>query len=112
MEIVIRNKRGDVPITILVIGVLAICAAAILSFSISNQYSKNDFSGLGIVEEAVAIKEKISFYQELGFGKQEIEEFSDIAGYIKYDRIRKTDYLFLKNDQISVRYDLDFSKEE
>jgi len=46
------NRRGDLPITILVIGVFAVCTLALFSFvHYSNQVSKT-FSGIEVVEEA------------------------------------------------------------
>lgn len=98
----IRNKRGDISITILVMGILAICIAAILSFSISSKSSKNDFTSLSTIEEALIIKEKISLYYELGFEESEIIQIFDI----RYDEKLKTKYILLENNQMSVRYNL------
>jgi len=46
------NKRGDLPVTLLVIGVFAVCTLALFSFiHASSQVSKN-FIGLETVKEA------------------------------------------------------------
>jgi len=52
LAIVSFNKRGDIPITILVIGVFAICAVAMLSFISSSIKIKDSFVGISKVEEA------------------------------------------------------------
>ncbi|MBU2504049.1 MAG: hypothetical protein KJ879_03300 [Nanoarchaeota archaeon] len=69
----IKNKRGDIPITILVIGVLAICALAIFSFYTSSQKVKSGFDSIGVVNRAVVDMQKISLYEELGFDDGEIK---------------------------------------
>lgn len=45
-----RNKRGDIPITILVIGVFVVCTLAILSFFASSISLRNSFAGVDIVK--------------------------------------------------------------
>jgi hypothetical protein len=78
-----KNNRGDIPITILVIGVFAICAFAILSFIISSISLRNSFVGIDIVESA---------------NKQiEFKEFNNENANYFYQEINKTrvslDYL-------------------
>ena len=46
-----KNKKGSIPIIILVLGVLAVCSLALLSFYISNFKVENSFSRLKIVEQ-------------------------------------------------------------
>lgn len=62
-----KNKRGDLPVTILVIGVFVVCTLALLSFMyISSQVNKS-FNGINLVEEANAQIEKNSlehYYEE------------------------------------------------
>lgn len=72
------NKRGDIPITILVIGVLAVCGLAILSFFTSNNSVKRSFSVIDTVVESGLIKEKISFYKNLGYKEEEIKNILDL----------------------------------
>lgn len=47
----IKNKKGDIPITILVIGVFAVCGLAILSFLNSTIQIKNSFFGIDLMEK-------------------------------------------------------------
>ncbi len=65
MDKLIRNRRGDIPITILVIGVVALCILTIFSFMYSDNKKKESFVGPGLIETAYAIQE------ELRFGKGE-----------------------------------------
>jgi len=46
------NKRGDLPVTLLVIGVFAVCTLAILSFFYSSMQIKESFVGIKIIENA------------------------------------------------------------
>lgn len=73
-----NNKKGDIPITILVIGVLAVCVLAILSFFISNNSVKKSFLSIDTVTESVLIKEEVSFYENLGYNKEEIKTIMNI----------------------------------
>ena len=95
------NKRGDIPITILVIGVLAICVLAIFSFYSSNRNFKNTPVSMDVIEKILIEKEKISLYNEiLGFTQEEIKEIFDIKEDIQGR------YISAQKDDISVRYNL------
>ena len=99
----IKNKRGDIPITILVIGVLAICGLAIFSFYTSSQKVKSGFDSIGVVNRAVVDMQKISLYKELGFSDSEIENIFDI----KSEADGKRRYISFVRGGISVKHFLD-----
>jgi hypothetical protein len=46
------NKRGDLPLTVLVIGVFAVCILAIISFIYSSFLLHKSFVGIDIMEKA------------------------------------------------------------
>ncbi len=46
-----KNKRGDIPITILVIGVIAICGFALFTFLSSSRHVRSYFVGIGMMEK-------------------------------------------------------------
>lgn len=46
------NKKGDLPVTILVIGVLIVCTLALISFLHSSSKVGKAFHGINLVEEA------------------------------------------------------------
>ncbi len=99
----LKNKRGDIPITILVIGILAICILAIFSFYSSDRNVKDDFSSVGIIEKVLIAKEKISLYNKsLEFTQDEIEEIFNI----KEDLDFQVKYITAKQGPLLVRYNL------
>ncbi len=93
------NKRGDIPITILVLGVVLVCMATIVSFYISSQKVNKDFD-IEIVKEIKLIKEKIDLYKNLGWSQGEIDS---VLG-IKSDEQGR--YILLSRGSISARYAL------
>ncbi|HEB46900.1 MAG TPA: hypothetical protein ENI22_00330 [Candidatus Pacearchaeota archaeon] len=98
----IKNKRGDIPITILVVGILAICLLAIFSFYFSDGNVKKDFAVVGAVEEAKLLKERIDFHGELGFDNEELKELFDI----QHDDAQAINFINITRGKISVRYNL------
>lgn len=53
-----KNNRGDIPITILVIGVFVVCTLALLSFFVSAISLRNSFVGIDIIGEVNRAIEK------------------------------------------------------
>lgn len=95
------NKRGDISITIFVIGVLAICTLAIFSFYFSDRGVKNSFNSIDVIEKVLITKEKISLYNEsFGFTQEEIEEIFNIKPDIQGK------YITAKQGPLLVRYNL------
>lgn len=45
------NKKGDITVTIFVIGVVALCFFALISFYISNSGTSDNFKNLGAIQE-------------------------------------------------------------
>jgi len=72
-----KNKNGDVPITILVIGVFAVCSMALFSFYISGISGKETFLRVGIIEQTNSIANEIKFYKSSEIEKNP-EELMDI----------------------------------
>ena len=61
------DKKGDIPITILVIGVFVVCTIALFSFLSSVKLLGHSFTGLGVMEEVNLEIEKDpsqTYYQE------------------------------------------------
>jgi N-acetylglutamate synthase-like GNAT family acetyltransferase len=46
------DKKGDLPVTLLIIGVFAVCTLALLSFLYSSYQMHKSFVGVEIVEKA------------------------------------------------------------
>jgi len=93
----IKNKRANIPITILVLGVLLLCGLAILSFSFSIN-EVNDLSSVSVLEEIKIQKDKMEFYNNTG------EDFSEGEFNISNDESLGKEYLFLQEGNIEVRF--------
>ncbi len=87
------------PITIFVLGVLAVCGLVIFSFYLSNNDVVEGLKMTEIVGTSVIEKEKISLYRELGFSEDEIEEFS----LIELDGAGRR-HIYIEGEGITVRY--------
>ncbi len=60
------NKKGDLPVTILVIGVFGICTLALLSFISSSYRIGGDFNSIDLMEKANSQIENYYFYKREG----------------------------------------------
>ncbi len=70
----VMNKRGDVPTAILVLGVFALCALALISFYASEIFVKNNFFGPNLVEQMNSKINDYNFYSSKNLNAQEIQE--------------------------------------
>jgi hypothetical protein len=53
-----KNKKGDIPITILVIGVVAVCVLTIFSFVFADSKQRETFAGAGLIEAMYSFEEE------------------------------------------------------
>lgn len=93
------NKKGDIAITILVIGVFAISSFAIISFIYSEFTYGNNFVGISVMQKINADIDEYKFYENNGVSLDAIDsEFSFVEeGGIKYlyrEKIKKGKLLF------------------
>jgi len=99
------NKKADLPVTILVIGVVLICGLALFSFLASGFKTGQSLLGISQIEE---INEKIDeyhFYKNMGLSEEKIIEALEIEdGEIS---IEKTSPNIFKKERFlfSVKYD-------
>lgn len=75
-----KNRRGDIPTTILVLGVFVICSLALLNFYLVGLNDSNIFEGVVLVGEIVKFSDDIIFYKN--FGKNPLE-FAEKSRLIK-----------------------------
>ncbi len=61
MQTLKKNKKGDVPTTVLVIGVFVVCGLAIASFFYSSILFSDSFKDIGTMQKANLQIEKNSF---------------------------------------------------
>jgi hypothetical protein len=74
----IKNKHGDVPVFILVIGVFAIVAMALLSFIFVQYKLGASFTNLQLVEGANEKIDQYWLYKNLSFSSNEIDKILDL----------------------------------
>ena len=85
MKNIIKNKKGDIPITILVIGVFAICTLAILSFKFMDiKNTKGFYESIEAIEEMNSQIQKYYFYNNVGVDGKEFLEAKE--GYIEVEK--------------------------
>jgi len=108
-----KNKKGDIPVTILVIGVVAICILAILSFLSSSFNFSHSFAGISEIEEMNSKIDEYYFYKNAGLSDEEIHEILDIEEGALYIRENSTKFspgfnLNWKKEKFlfSVKYEL------
>lgn len=95
-----KNKRGDIPITILVIGVVGVCALALLSFFSSSFKLEQSFIGVPVIEDLNVKIDEYNFYKNKNISEAEI----DVALDIKEDAQGR--YLQIERGTILVRYNI------
>jgi len=94
-----NGKKGDISITILVIGVFAISSFAILSFIISDFSYGNNFVGISMMQKINADIDEYKFYKNNKILTEVINsEFSFIeeggTKYLYKEKIKKDKLLF------------------
>ncbi len=93
-----KSRRGDIPITILVLGVVLICMAAIFTFYFSAHSVKNGLNSVGLIQKATVTMDKIALYKNLGFTNDQIDK----AFYVQQDSTGK--YINFSEGGLSVKY--------
>lgn len=95
-----KNKKGDIPIIILVMGVVAICGLALLSFFSSSFKLEQSFTNVPLMEELNVKIAEYNFYKAKGVSESQINEILNIK---EDDQGR---YLLIEQNKIWVRYNL------
>jgi hypothetical protein len=99
MKKFIKNKKADIPVAILVIGVFAICTLAILSFKFMDiKTTKGFYESIEGIEEMNSQIQKYLFYKNAGVEDSKIEEFLEI----KQDAERKYIEVEKKINNVSI----------
>ena len=95
----IKNRRGDVPVMILVLGVFAICALVIISI-VDVESKKGKYpSGFSEMDEMNSKIEMYNFYQSI---KMPEEKINELLG-VKTDGTGKN-YLSVEKTGFAVKY--------
>jgi hypothetical protein len=85
-----KNKKGDVPVTILVIGVFAICSLALLTFFISDFKITNSFVSFEVMEKMNSQIDEYKYYKSEGVSEKKIQ------GYYRILEENGRSYLYLE----------------
>jgi len=94
-----NNKRGDIPIIILVIGVVALCIFAILSFQFSPRGQIIFAVEPYLIEDVISLSEQISFYEKQGIDFSNLIEMKETdLGNDLYLKEAGSDIYIRKND--------------
>jgi hypothetical protein len=98
----IKNKLGDVPVMILVIGVLVIVGIAILSFLFVLGKNNETFHSYALVEETNSAIDQYYFYKNINLPQSDI----DNALKLEIDRSSGKRYINITKDngKVSVIY--------
>lgn len=104
------NKNGDVPITILVIGIFAICSLALFTFLIADIRTSNSFVGLSELSELNLKINQYKFLESQGVSLDSILKFTGAVeeedGFYFYLEKEKSFFKNLKSKglEFSVKY--------
>ena len=94
-----RNKKADIPITILVLGVIALCVFALLSFYLSETKQKS-----GGVNSF--------FYLQEIYNSAESVKYSGVDSINSYENIKFEDSKFIIEKMFSIEKGLFKNKKE
>jgi hypothetical protein len=95
-----KNKKANLPITILVIGIVALCGLTILSFIISIKKFPSEEWGFELVEKVKIDLDKFYFYKNVGFIDEEAAEKINANFYSKENRLE----IIRKRENVEVIY--------
>ena len=99
------NKRAEISIIILILGVVAICILTIFSFVGVNNERKGDFLGIGLIETMNSIEEEIKFYGKTEFKSEDYENDIFVNGNVKIENINSNEVIgtYTKDGKTFVR---------
>ena len=104
-----KGKQGDVPITILVIGVFGVCSLALLTFFISDFNVSNSFVGIDVMKKMNVQIDEYDYYQLRGISIEKIQTYyrlieEDGKKYFYLDKYSKKLFSDEETLLFSVRY--------
>ena len=97
MKNMMENRKGDVPIAILIVGILGICALALLSFFFSSFKLGEAFTELHGMETLNVKINEYGFYKDKGVPEATIERVLNVSG-------GDEKYLDVREEDLYVRY--------
>jgi hypothetical protein len=106
----IKNKRADIAITILVLGVIALCAVALFSFYVDGSKIKRVANSAYFLQDVYNLAESVEYSKEGLTSKydEELEEY-DIKGFVIKRAYYKKD-LGVSGDEEVLKVKYNFNK--
>lgn len=92
----VTSKRGDVPITILVMGIVAICILTVSSFLYVLNKERIDFAGVGLIETMMSVSDEVDFHKATGFTTIYGDEFQREI----YNGVLQSDFVTITNKDV------------
>jgi len=99
----IRRKKADIPVMILVIGIIAICSLTLLSFFITESRIVGFFSGIKNMQELSSGIDQYQFYKNAGISDENISNKLRIIQDSNGQR-----YLYIEENSTIIEPGLDF----
>ncbi len=93
-----KNKKANITITILVLGVLAVCILALISFISSKAHTEESFGGIKLIEKMNSQIEDYSVYKDLSRVNTKTNEQGTLVFY--QEKIETSGYFFWKEQKI------------
>ena len=75
----ISSKKGDLPVTILVIGIFALCAFALLTFFIADFKLSNSFIGVSVANHVSSMADQYLFYESHGTSTNKLNTIFNVT---------------------------------
>ena len=105
------NKKGDIGITLLVVGTFAICTFALLTFFTSNFSTSNSFGGLSSVNQLNSMVEENNFYKAMEINKdvrKTFFELEEIEGKTKFYLEKKAKKFVILSDKMKLIFSVEY----
>lgn len=101
----IKNTRAEIPIVILVLGVLLVCVLALVNFQFfGNKAAYQILEKVAGVENCLSYIEQYDFYKNKGYSLPIIKELPSFKDKINF--INGKDYLVCNSEGLNISYPL------
>ncbi len=73
------SKKGNLPITLFVIGIFAVSGFALLTFFIADFRISNSFVGVEVLQKINSFSDEYKFYKNVGISDDELEKMFNLT---------------------------------
>jgi len=73
-----KNKKANLPVTVLVIGIFALCGFALLTFFLSDFKISNSFVGIDVVSKLNSLGDEYLFLKNAGVDEAKLATMFDV----------------------------------